>query len=74
MALNSKGLCQSTGKEKESHCLILMFTSSKKRENWHFSHCSRAVTAKKSTKKCDVLLIQSYCLFVVLVAIAVDVA
>ena len=33
MELNSKGLCQSTGKEKESRCLILMFKSPKKREN-----------------------------------------
>ena len=33
MELNSKGLYQSIGKEKESRCLILMFKSPKKREN-----------------------------------------
>ena len=33
MELNSKGLYQSTGKEKESRCLILMFKSPQKREN-----------------------------------------
>ena len=34
LELNSKGLYRSSGKEKESHCLV--FTSSTKREIRHF--------------------------------------
>ena len=51
LELNSKILYQSSGKEKESRCLV--FTSSTKREIKAFSHRSRAVTAKKCTKKRD---------------------
>ena len=51
LELSSKRLYQSSGKEKESRCLV--FTSSTKREIKAFSHRSRAVTAKKCTKKRD---------------------
>ena len=46
-----EGLNQSSGKEKESLCLVS--TSAKKRENWEVWRYSRAVTAKKCTKKRD---------------------
>ena len=47
--LNSKRLSKFR-KRKESRCLV--FTSSTKREIWHFHHPhSRAVTTKKCTKK-----------------------
>ena len=51
LELSSRGLNQSSGKEKESLCLVS--TSAKKRENWEVSRHSRAVTAKKCTKKRD---------------------
>ena len=49
--VDSKGLCQSSGKEKESCCLV--FPSSSKTWNWAFSRCSRATTAKKCTRERD---------------------
>ena len=56
--LNSKRLYGSSGKEKESHCLV--FTSSRKREIFKvFSRRSRAVTAKKCIK--NVMHVQSCC-------------
>ena len=47
LELNSKGLHQSSGKEKESFCLL--FPSSTKREIRQF----RATTVEKCTKKRD---------------------
>ena len=56
--LNSKRLYGSSGKEKESHCLV--FTSSRKREFFKvFSRRSRAATAKKCIK--NVMHVQSCC-------------
>ena len=51
LELNSKILYRSSGKEKQSRCLV--FTSSTKREIKAFSHRSRAVMARKCTKKRD---------------------
>ena len=50
LELNSEGLYQSSGKEKES---CLAFPSSTKREIRHFHVVGRATTAKKCTKKRD---------------------
>ena len=50
LELDSKGLYQSSGKEKESCCLV--FPSSTKREKKHW-RCSRARTATKCAKKRD---------------------
>ena len=56
--LNSKRLYGSSGKEKESHCLV--FTSSRKREIFKvFSRRSRAATPKKCIK--NVMHVQSCC-------------
>ena len=52
LEVNSKGLYQSSGKEKESFCLV--FPSSTKRERY-----GRAVTAKKCEK--SVMHVQSCC-------------
>ena len=49
LELNSKRLYRSSGKDKESRCLE--FTFSTKTYNYAFSRRSRAVTAKKCTKK-----------------------
>ena len=52
LEFNSKGLYQSSEKEKGSRCLV--FTFSTKSEIILGSSChSRAMTAKKCTKKCD---------------------
>ena len=53
--LNSKGLYQSSGKEKESCCLVFPFST--KREIKQFQCCSRATEAEKCTK--SVLHVQS---------------
>ena len=51
LELNSKGLYQSSGKEKESCCLVL--PSSTKREIRYFHLVGRATTVEKCTKKRD---------------------
>ena len=51
LELNSKRLCQSSGKENDSRGLT--FTSSNKSEFKALSRRGRAVTAKKCTKKRD---------------------
>ena len=56
LELNSTGLYQSSGKEKEICCLV--FPSSTKREFNHFE-CSRATTTKKCTK--SMMHVQSCC-------------
>ena len=66
LELNSKRLHQSTGKEKESRCLVFTFST--------FSRRSRAVTAKKCTKKRDSRAKLLFCFFAVLLTVAVDVA
>ena len=58
LELNSKRLYRSSGKDKESRCLE--FTFSTKTYNYAFSRRSRAVTAKKCTKKCGA---RTYLLF-----------
>ena len=59
LELNSKILYRSSGKEKESRCLV--FTFSTKREIKAFSHRSRAVTARKCTKKRDARAKMLFC-------------
>ena len=49
--IDSKGLYQRSGKEKESCCLV--FPSSSKNVKLGIFTCSRATTAKKCTKKRD---------------------
>ena len=56
LELNSTGLYQSSGKEKEICCLV--FPSSTKREFNHFE-CGRATTTKKCTK--SMMHVQSCC-------------
>ena len=65
LELNSEGLYQSSGKEKESCCLV--FPSSTKREIRHFH-----VVVVHVQSCCFANL--TYCLFAVLVAVAVVVA
>ena len=79
LELNSKGLYQSAGKEKESCCL--RFPSLTKPEiRDALSRCSRAMTAKKCTKKRDARAKLLFCYHTpiafsaVLVAVAVVVA
>ena len=50
--LNSKGLYLSSEKQNENHCLV--FTPVHKTWNYEVSRHSRAVTARKNTKKRDV--------------------
>ena len=74
LELNSKGLCQSTGKEKESLCLL--FTSSSRSEVRYFRVVVvqwRQEIYKKAwcTYKVVVLLIQTYCFCAILVVLAV---
>ena len=69
--LCSKGLYQSSGKGKESRCLV--FPSSTKCE-FFFSRCGRATTTKKCTIKRDALAKLLFCFFGLLVAVAVAVA
>ena len=57
LELNSNGLYQSSGKEKESCCLV--FPSSTKREIRHF-HVAPATTANKCIQK-SVMHVQSCC-------------
>ena len=59
LELNSKILYRSSGKEKESRCLVFMFST--KREIKAFSHRSRAVTARKCTKKRDARAKMLFC-------------
>ena len=77
LELNSKGLYQSSGKEKESCCLL--FPSSTKREIGHF-HVVVVQRRQRNVQK-SVMYVQSCCfankshrLLVVLVAVAVVVA
>ena len=77
LELNSKGLYQSSGKEKESCCLV--FPSSTKREIRHF-HVVVVQRRLRNVQK-SLMEVQSccfanliYCLFAVLVAVAVVVA
>ena len=77
LELNSKGLYQSSGKEKESCCLV--FPSSTKREIRHF-HVVVVQRRQRNVQK-SVMYVQSCCfanksyrLFAVLVAVAVVVA
>ena len=74
LELNSKGLYQSSGKEKESCCLV--FPSSTKREISHFHVV--IVQRRLRTVQKSVMYVQSCCfanksyrLFAVLVAVAV---
>ena len=60
MELNSKGLHQSSGKEKESCCLL--FRSSTKREIRQLHVFCLATTAGKCTKKRDALAKLLFCL------------
>ena len=77
LEFNSKGLYQSSGKEKESCCLV--FPSSTKREIRHF-HVVVVQRRLRNVQK-SLMEVQSccfanliYCLFAVLVAVAVVVA
>ena len=77
LELNSKGLYQSSGKEKESCCLV--FPSSTKREIRHF-HVVVVQRRQRNVQK-SVMHVQSccfanqtYCFFAVLVAVRVVVA
>jgi len=77
LELNSKGLYQSSGKEKEICCLV--FPSSTKREFNHFHFVfaqrrQRNVQKEWCTWKVVVLLIKTYLFFAVLVAVEVIVA
>ena len=74
LELNSKGLYQSSGKEKESCCLV--FPSSTKREIRHFDVV--VVQQRRRNVQKSVMYVQSCCfanksyrLFAVLVAVAV---
>ena len=58
--LNSKGLYQSSGKEKESCCLQLVFPSSTKRKFRHF-HVVVVQRRQRNVQK-SVMLVQSCCL------------
>ena len=69
LELNSKGLYQSSGKEKESCCLVL--PSSTKLEMRHF-HVVVVQRRLRNVQK-SVMRVQSCC-FAVLVAVAVAVA
>ena len=77
LELNSEGLYQSSGKEKESCCLV--FPSSTKREIRHF-HVVVVQRRLRNVQK-SLMEVQSccfanltYCLFALLVAVAVVVA
>ena len=75
LELNSKGLYQSSGKEKESCCLV--FPSSTKREIRHFHVVvvqRRLRNVQKSVVKNCCFANLTYCLLVVPVAVAVVVA
>ena len=69
LELNSKGLYQSSGKEKESGCLV--FPSSTKRQFRHF-HVVVVQQRQRNVQK-NVIHVQS-CFFAVLVAVAVVLA
>ena len=74
LELNSKGLYQSSGKEKGS--CFLVFPSSTKREIRHFhivvvQQWLRNVQKSRCTCKVVVSLIKTYCFFAVLIAVAV---